>query len=757
MNKVIGFCLRGDKYSGYWTELTYGGKAFARHNDYGELDLLLENGDRSDRMRITSWRASEAYEEDGRLILKGKLRLSLFTTDLNITVTYEKITDNVIKKTVRLYQNDIPRLFVSIRNSLEPVIPPKAYWSFDHLNHDGGPAYGTLADDVYPAAGFVDENGLVVGLLTDSGWNNKWCRFSWRRTCCGNTSAVRLVDPALLATATSKERAEGKHYVALTLGEAYSSIRIPFESKDEAKGRYTFLGRRGYRYTIAMEYRGRGTHYVSLYDLHGNKIGNIAGESAYLNALDSWTSFVGYFMELPDNGLYIIRVEGVDEAENFVELRNVRIFESSPDTIPWHELYQGKEIVRTAFIFADEMEFTIRNIRLKSQLYLADGLGFKGSDIEKVVYADAKMLTWVTEPGVDEPVVVPSIYYFEMYFRDAFWTLNGIWDAFLNENILRRIGNTMDERGCVDNIITAYHGSIEHSDNEITYLYIIWSYLNKKRFGIEPDMERVRKATSFIISSYDPDGDGVIYTNNPQSGIDVMWQDRLCRFASSQGYYAVALRAAKELGVEIEEEYIRSAELAYRSYYGDYGVYGKFLHTFPDNKLGKNGSAVGIIANVDFEPEFLSIYMFGRPMLDCEIVINTLEKYPLTDEGLMPNLCMTDGTFFTKESNPFNGGLFWQGGTYVNGGSWLRQQYIALAVGKYHGWSKADEIMRKRLNAELNFDFDNPVSREYLSLTGDPKDSALHRVFGWNAFILAINEWLGLREPQWDPDYSKEG
>jgi hypothetical protein len=63
--------------------------------------------------------------------------------------------------------------------------------------------------------------------------------------------------------------------------------------------------------------------------------------------------------------------------------------------------------------------------------------------------------------------------------------------------------------------------------------------------------------------------------------------------------------------------------------------------------------------------------------------------------------------------------------------------------------------MLKRLAAELDYDSDNPVSREYLSLTGDPNESAMHRVFGWNMIVLAIHEWFGLRKPEWDPDFKQ--
>jgi hypothetical protein len=145
-------------------------------------------------------------------------------------------------------------------------------------------------------------------------------------------------------------------------------------------------------------------------------------------------------------------------------------------------------------------------------------------------------------------------------------------------------------------------------------------------------------------------------------------------------------------------------------------------------------------------PEFLSLYLFDRPILTPEMVIATLEKYPVSPQGLMPSFCRADGQFFTREVNPFSGGHYWEPGTYWNGGSWLRLQYIALAVGKVHGWSKAETLMRQRLEAELFCDAENPVSREFLSCNGNPQDSSIHRVFGWNVFVLAVNDWLNGRK-----------
>jgi hypothetical protein len=229
-----------------------------------------------------------------------------------------------------------------------------------------------------------------------------------------------------------------------------------------------------------------------------------------------------------------------------------------------------------------------------------------------------------------------------------------------------------------------------------------------------------------------------------------MWQSRPARFAVSQGGYAVALRVARELGVEIAEEYIRAAEAGYRGFYADYKPSGSFLHSFPNNTFGPGGTRVDFVDIADLEPEFMSLFLFGRKLLTREMVLNTLAKFPVI-RGCRPSVCKVDGTFFNRESNPFQPGLYWRPGTYWNGGSWLRIEYQALAVAYKHGLENAKQFMQDRQHAELDNDPDNPVSREYLSSNQDPRDSSEHRVFAWNLFLLAIHEWLGWRAPGEEP------
>ena len=233
--------------------------------------------------------------------------------------------------------------------------------------------------------------------------------------------------------------------------------------------------------------------------------------------------------------------------------------------------------------------------------------------------------------------------------------------------------------------------------------------------------------------------------------MDVMWQDRPCRFAVSQGYYALTMKIALAMGLPgVDAAYAEKAAAAYRDYYGP-GRDGRcFLRTFPGNGLNVDGSDLDIISCLDLEPEFLSLYCLGESLLGSRIVCDTLDCLPVFSDCLMPIIACTDGSFFTRERNPFNGNHYWEPGRYANGGSYLRPQYIVLAAGKYHGWTPADALMRQRLRAEFTTCPDAPVSMEYLHTLGDPAKASSHQVFAWNVFVCQINRWI--RETL-DPDF----
>jgi len=417
----------------------------------------------------------------------------------------------------------------------------------------------------------------------------------------------------------------------------------------------------------------------------------------------------------------------------------------------YNPMFQGEEAVKTLFIFAEpDARQNIRDYRMLSQLRLAEGLGFKGNDVEKIIYADVMMNIWVTSPRDLTPHVVPNLNYSpDMYNRDSFFTISALHDKELNECIWNKWAATQEDNGCIGTIITPYTGSVESKGNEATLHFIIWALMNRIRFGSDIPIWRIEKALKFCRQEFDPDGDAYVKAHFSLSQMDIQtwfapeYPDGI-GLAVNQGLYAVALRAAKDLGCDVEEEYLKKAETAYRNYYN---ANEKYLMQYREDP--------SVVAIYDLGPEFLSVLIWGRPILGAEIVCNTLDRYPVFGD-CAPIQGRRDGTWYTPDNHPFAEEMLNPPGMYYNNGSWLREEYCSYALGLLYGWEPAKERMERRLRAEIDLNPDEPYSHEFLCTN---KDTPLSDwwfstgVFCWNIFILLANEMVELRKPEDDPSW----
>lgn len=679
------------------------------------LELLWANADRSAHgsVLLDQWLLQET-RADG-IALTCRKHLAPVNTDLTVRIDYTQ-RDQLLEQKITIHQQNAASLYVGLTQDFHHA-ETDHLWSFDCVHQESNCVYGSGSNQAFPAAGMVLCAGEILGILMDTGIANEWSRWHLRRTSGGNAPVVTAYDPVLM------EALPAPQGVRLRAGQYFPTHDISSEEQGD-----DFL---------RLLCRKEHTH---LFECDAVRPCQVAAE--YPDG-----RVATYAIDSP--GRQVITLPPQTES-GFVTLRwtdgalvPVGLFERQPELRPWHLLRQDEPRTYRYFLYADRFTLTLRDLRKHAQLHLAEALDFTGTDAEKILYADFRMLNWQAEPGMSIPLCVPSIDYFEMYFRDIFWSANGVDDPELNHTLLQMVSRTMDERGWVDNIITPFFGSIEKVDNEINYLYVIWSWLNLKRFGYAPDMERIARVVRLVMDRYDPARTGVILTNNPQSLMDVMWQDHPCRFAVSQGYYALTMRIALDLGIDgVDAAYAEKAAAAYRDYYGP-GRDGRcFLHTFPGNKLGQDGSDLDIVSCLDLEPEFLSLFCLGESLLGGQIVRDTLDCIPVFCDCLMPIIGCTDGSFFTRECNPFNDSHYWEAGRYANGGSYLRPQYIVLATGAFHGWEPADRLMHLRLRAEMETCETSPVSMEYLHTLGDPGKSSNHKVFAWNVFVCQINRWI---------------
>jgi hypothetical protein len=283
-------------------------------------------------------------------------------------------------------------------------------------------------------------------------------------------------------------------------------------------------------------------------------------------------------------------------------------------------------------------------------------------------------------------------------------------------------------------------------------------------------MDKIHLAAEYCLATYDPERKGTCTARFVMGQLDVIqYPEGTSILCENQGVLAVLLRAIQELQIpgisdSISSSYIAIAEDGYRSYYD---VNRGFLT--PGRTIN---DAIGFS---DIFPEFLSLWLFNRPILTDEMVMNHLNRIPVMLPrkdcpfpaeggtvrpifiGLPPG---KNWSYFTEDWHPMVSDSYAQGyahkaadGIYYNGGSWMRVEVCGYVTGKLHGWAKADRAIANRLWAEIHTDEAFPTSQEYLPTDIENPFYGYHRVFAWNSFVLTALEVIKTRTPDMDPDH----
>jgi hypothetical protein len=811
----IALVMTGDAESGYGVAVSYRGRVIAHHHQSGEFSAVFQNSERSLEDRVDQWKATSWEGDQTRLTLTGLLKLSNLRTTVFAHVRYEVINRRVIKKTIELQQDDMYTLLYQLTNRLEPEAAGARLWSFDHPDCKGGPLH-----EYFPAAGFRTQSGLTVGLLTDAGYRNQWSRIIRRDGTPVKPAPARIPDLYLYSVPRLGLGELQGAYVQQTFGEATvqvsgegsrTAVNLPAPSlwkrggdmKVEQSGTVVklfsgdrkafvllpFLARPGEIFDVHLKYRCQAQIQVHAWDVDPEfkKVGDLtlfndstpASPSVFS---DFHSSFVIPALQGTSAALAFSLTDFVPEGAGndpgtlpSIEVRDIELFRVSTHSEPYRRLEMGHHQTTTVFMFAnEEVPDSVRGYRLASQLHLAEGLGFKGGETEKVLYADVMMLSWNAEEGLARPMLAPSIWYSaagEMYLRDSFYALNGIHNRELNEKVFDAWAENQGEDGAINTLVEPAIANVERKSNDSTPLWLMWALQNRRRFGTRLEMDKIRRAAEYCLATYDPQREAICSAQFVMGQLDVIHYPEGTRIlCENQGMLAVLLRVIRELQIpgisaSISDNYIAKAEQEYRSYY-DAGR--GFL--FPARNIT---DAIGFS---DLFPEFLSHWFFKRSILTDEMVVNHLNHIPVmlprkdcpypAEGGTVRPIFIglpngKEWSYFTDKWHPMVSDSFAAGyadkaadGIYYNGGSWMRVEICGYVTGKLHGWKGADRAIQNRLWAEAHADENFPTSQEYLPTFAGNPFYGFHRVFAWNAFVLQALELAGLREPAMDPDFS---
>ena len=765
-----------------------------------ELSLELFNHDLSTQADFKHWNGEKWSGNEKHITLTRDSYIKEFDANLSVSVTYEVVNVNIVKKVIQLFQPSMPGMLYILQQTARPAQRPLRYVTFEYDSFPGG-----LVHEMFPSAGFITHDKNVVGFLTDAGYKNHYTRNTRRRFSGlggGFVGMRRLADPNLFSICTLPERTANNNYIRQTFGEMYNldagedtKLKIPgsYQKQGNAEvekenGLITISGHPGGRagiefiapftdqkvYTISFLCKGNTPLALKLFRVkNGEKTIELEDGVKYIDnfpAVDSeWTTFKGSilvpYIENDSVSMFIGTQSG---KECTLQIKDLQFIEHQPQREPYNVLPLGKKIEKTTYVFVEPWK-SHQQFMISSQSRLAEAKGFKGSLIEKMLYANFNMLTWITDVNDFTPFNVPNMNYApDMYNRDSYFSTVASYNKDLNLQLWDQWGKTQTHKGGIGTIITPLMGSVEAKDNEATIEWLIWAMLNKRRFGVTLPQEKIKKAVEYVLNEFDSTGDGICKSHFSLSQVDIVdYNPKTDRLAVNQGMLAIALRTIKELGFDISEEHIQKAEKEYRNFYDVKRKHLLFDRNFPD-----------IIALTDLEPEFFSLWLFKRPILTDEMVKNQLDLIPHLNKvpnsphpeyGTTAPICIrltkdAKGYAYMDENyQPFekfgeeNYGDGKRDGVYYNGGSWFRPEYCAYVVGLKHGWSKAKMLMENRVWAEIYLNPKWPFSKEFIPTKWTTTDSWWPSTRGlcWNVFMLMADEVAGLRTSDMDPDYKK--
>ena len=794
----LSFKVSGDSQKGYQVDIYNGKKLIVTKTE--EFSLQLFNLDLSTVANLEHLTGAHWTGDEKSIILTRDLYVEQFDANLSLKVTYTIINDHVVKKIIQLFQPSMPGMYYILKETVRPAEKPQKYVTFEYDNFPGG-----FVHEMFPAVGFITPGNDVLGVLTDAGYKNQYTRNTRRRFSGrdgGFTGLRRLPDVNLFTAANLSDRAQNSQFISQTFGEMFNldtGDTIVLNANDKINkvgntdikkndGLITITGHAGTPagidiitplkdqqvYTISFWCKGNTPLAVKLFRIkNGQKTLELEDGMKYVDNFaveeNKWTLFKrSILVPYIENDSVNMFIGSESGKESYLQVKDLKFFKHQPGIEPYNLLPIGEKVEKTTFIFVEPW-ISHQNFMISAQSRLAEGMGFEGSQIEKMLYANFNMLTWITDVKDFHPFNVPNMNYDpDMYNRDSFFSTVSTYNKDLNLSIWEQWGKTQTPKGSIGTIITPLMGSVEAKDNEATIEWLIWAMLNKRRFGVTLPPDKIKKAVDYVLKEFDADGNGKCHSHFPLGQLDIIdYNPKTDRLAINQGMLVIALKTIKELGFTISDIHIQKAEQEYRNFYDMTRKHILFDRNFPD-----------LISPSDLEPEFFSLWLFKQPILTDEMVKNELDRIPLLNKA--PNSPHPEyGTtapilvrlknneegygYLSSEYQPF--GKFGEvnytngknDGYYYNGGSWFRPEYCAYVVGLKHGWAKARPLMENRVWSEIYLNPKWPFSKEFIPTKWTSTDSWWPSTKGlcWNVFILMADEVAGLRAPWMDPDFKK--
>jgi len=375
--------VAGDGQSGYHVDIYNKSQLLVTNTE--ECSLQLFNSDLSTVANIKQWKGSSWTGDEQHITLKRDAYIKEFDANLSVSVSYQVVNANIVKKTIALHQSSMPGMLYILKQTARPAAKPTRYVTFEYDSFPGG-----FVHEMFPAAGFVTSANDVAGFLTDAGYKNQYSRNTRRRFSGrggGFVGMRKLPDPNLFSIASDSERANNNDYIQQTFGEMYNLdagtatvLKMPAIYTKEGnaeienkQGIISITGHQGGRagieftapfkdqrvYTIYFLCKGNAPLALKLFRVkNGQKTIELEDGVKYIDnfpaAENEWTDFKGSilvpFIENDSVSMFIGTQSG---KECTLQIKDLQFTEHQPQQEPYNVLPMGENVTKTSYVFVE--------------------------------------------------------------------------------------------------------------------------------------------------------------------------------------------------------------------------------------------------------------------------------------------------------------------------------------------------------------------------------------------------------------------
>ena len=138
LSQPLSLKVAGDSLAGFQVFIYSGGKLIVANIE--EFSLQLFNLDLSTEATL-QWTGQKWTGDEKRIKLERDSYIKEFDANLSVTVTYEVVNANVIKKKVELFQPSMPGMYYILKETNRPAEKPQRYVTFEYDSFPGGFAH----------------------------------------------------------------------------------------------------------------------------------------------------------------------------------------------------------------------------------------------------------------------------------------------------------------------------------------------------------------------------------------------------------------------------------------------------------------------------------------------------------------------------------------------------------------------------------------------------------------------------------------